>query len=101
MTAPKVVASFGPFDLQHRTIGSSRYWYVAHRPTGKYAVTFDCAPCVGHVRDVKAKFQRMTADWPDMSGFDAANMQPDEIERLKTLRDMFERISPTRYQLTA
>ncbi len=96
----KTVASFGPFDLMHRTVGASRYWYVIHRQTGKQAVTFNQAPCTGRVKDTVAKFRRMTASWPDMSAFDAANMQPDEIIRLKSLRDMFERVSPTEYVLT-
>lgn len=95
----KIVDSFGPFDLMHRTVGSSRYWYVTHRPTGKHAVAFDYAPCTGHVKAVREKFNQMTADWPSMEGFDADNMQTPDIERLKSLRDMFERVSPSECRL--
>lgn len=97
----KVVDSFGPFDLIHRTVGSHRYWRVTHRPTGLHAVSFDSAPCTGHVKAVREKFNQLTADWPSMEGFDAANMQPPEIERLKTLRDMFKLVSPWEFRLVA
>lgn len=99
MIRERVVASCGPFNLLHRTVGSRRYWYVIHAPSGKQAATFDAAPCSGKVKDVVAKFKQLTANWPDMSDMDPRNIELEDITRLLTLRSMFERVSATEFKV--
>lgn len=99
ISPPRVVASVGPFDLLHTMVGSSRYWYVKHRPTDKYAAMFDKAPCLGRVKDVKAKFLAVTAEWPDMAAWDPFKATLDEIKRVRGLMTMFERADATSYRL--
>jgi hypothetical protein len=95
----RVVASFGPLDLGHHSVGCSRYWFIQHRPTGKFAFNFDGAPCNSKVADVKAKFLAMTSTWPSLDDWNPDEATPEEIKRVRSLSTMLERTSATNYRV--
>lgn len=93
------VCTAAPWALFHHSVGSNRYWYIKHQPSGLMAASFDAAPCREKVADVKAKFLAFVADWPDMTTLDPHAMTPEEIQRVRSFSDMLWRFSATEYRI--